>query len=521
MELLDRLLEYYDLSNEEYHQKMSYLGLGQIPNPFSKIDGFAQKIDFIKSFKGKKVVIYGDYDVDGIMSTSILVYTLKKLDFDVGYFIPSRYEEGYGLNASRVKQFKEKGYSLIITVDNGIAAFEEIDLALKEGLEVFVIDHHEAKETLPLKEDKIIHQFVSHYVDYNISAAFLSLLVSYGLLNEYDPYLTSLAAIAVISDMMPLKEANIALLRQGITNIRRYKFLPLRYLFEANSNKPIKDIDEDDISYNIVSPLNSLGRMCRGIETNNAVKFLLSNTDKEVTRYGNFILDINKVKKEKIKELISSLETYEKDEKIIITYIPSIDEGLVGIIANTLLSKYHKSVIVFTDKEKEEGILVGSSRSCSPFNMLEMLTYCKDLLIAFGGHKNACGASLEKKNLDKFKELVNFYLKDYVPQKIKEKTILLDVEEINSTTFSIVETFGPFGNDNPPPLFEINVDPSRLFYKNGHSLTKVNRDGRIVIFNYESAMLSLSRVTLKGNLKKSYFAGRYSYDLISQAYFDE
>ena len=183
MELLDRLLEYYDLSNEEYHQKMSYLGLGQIPNPFSKIDGFAQKIDFIKSFKGKKVVIYGDYDVDGIMSTSILVYTLKKLDFDVGYFIPSRYEEGYGLNASRVKQFKEKGYSLIITVDNGIAAFEEINLALKEGLEVFVIDHHEAKETLPLKEDKIIHQFVSHYVDYNISAAFLSLLVSYGLLN--------------------------------------------------------------------------------------------------------------------------------------------------------------------------------------------------------------------------------------------------------------------------------------------------------------------------------------------------
>ena len=102
MELLDRLLEYYDLSNEEYHQKMSYLGLGQIPNPFSKIDGFSQKIDFIKSFKGKKVVIYGDYDVDGIMSTSILVYTLKKLDFDVGYFIPSRYEEGYGLNASRV-----------------------------------------------------------------------------------------------------------------------------------------------------------------------------------------------------------------------------------------------------------------------------------------------------------------------------------------------------------------------------------------------------------------------------------
>ena len=183
-EILRKLKDYYFLSDSEFEERIAVPSVSDLPNPFILYSDFHLLIDKLKEYikENKKIVVYGDYDVDGLTSTSILVGTLQIMGVTPGYYIPSRYIDGYGINKTRVDQFIAKGYEVIITVDNGISEVETIDYAKSKGLEVIVIDHHEVtKDVLP-NADFIFHQYICNISNYNISAAFLALMVSYGIL---------------------------------------------------------------------------------------------------------------------------------------------------------------------------------------------------------------------------------------------------------------------------------------------------------------------------------------------------
>ena len=176
-----------------------------------------------RALKNKeKMVIYGDYDVDGLTSTAIMVMGLSACGLQPGFFIPSRYHEGYGLHAERIRQFQEKGYHLIITVDNGISCHEQIALAKFFGMEVVVIDHHSCPATLP-DTPYIFHQLHSSFLDYNCSAASLSYFVVSRLMHRDDPYLATLAGIAVFSDVMPLIGNNLELAKLSLQFLQQYR----------------------------------------------------------------------------------------------------------------------------------------------------------------------------------------------------------------------------------------------------------------------------------------------------------
>lgn len=221
-EILRKLKDYYSLSDSEFEERIAVPSVSDLPNPFILYSDFHLLIDKLKEYikENKKIVVYGDYDVDGLTSTSILVGTLQIMGVTPGYYIPSRYIDGYGINKTRVDQFIAKGYEVIITVDNGISEVETIDYAKSKGLEVIVIDHHEVtKDVLP-NADFIFHQYICNISNYNISAAFLALMVSYGILGEYNEYFITLAGLAVFSDSMPVIHANLTLARLSLYYVK-------------------------------------------------------------------------------------------------------------------------------------------------------------------------------------------------------------------------------------------------------------------------------------------------------------
>ncbi|MDD3938861.1 MAG: DHH family phosphoesterase, partial [Bacilli bacterium] len=205
MDFLSALLNYYQLNEEQYEfltRPLTYDDL-RFDRRIRGLEPLLARIH--KAIDDKeKIIVYGDYDCDGIMSTSIIVKVFEMLGHTIGYYVPSRYIDGYGLNVKRVEEIAKKGYTLIITVDNGISAFEAISLAKQKGIDTIVVDHHEMQgEKLP-DAVSVLHPFVSHLGEYAASGGFMSFVLATALLDRVDPYLLSLAGISTISDMMPL-----------------------------------------------------------------------------------------------------------------------------------------------------------------------------------------------------------------------------------------------------------------------------------------------------------------------------
>ena len=230
--LFDRLLEYYGISLDDYRLLTSEVTKDNFDAGHEFID-MDNCVRVVKEAVGnnKKIFIYGDYDCDGIMSVSILVKMFKMINYPVSYHIPNRYTDGYGLTLERSKEIVENGFNLLITVDNGITAFEGIEYAKDHGLDVLVFDHHQPAEILP-KADYILHPSVSKFGDVATSAGFVTFMFTKSYLGYFDNYLATLASISLVSDMMPLKEYNRSLLRLMIKEYENHPFFSVDLLKE-------------------------------------------------------------------------------------------------------------------------------------------------------------------------------------------------------------------------------------------------------------------------------------------------
>ncbi len=504
MDILERLLDYYSLTKEEYEylsrpiEKISLLDASKIKD----MDKITSRI--FKAIENKeKIIIYGDYDCDGISATSIMVKTFKLLNYPTYHYIPSRYIDGYGLNVNNVKKMKENGFSLIITVDNGISTFDAIDEANKNNIDVIVVDHHEViNDTLP-SAYAILHPIVSEVSKIYASGGYMSLFLSRALLGYYDDYLVTIAGLSVISDLMELKEYNRDVVRLAINNLKTKRYLPLMLLVD---NKDI--ISEKTFSLDIAPKINAVGRIITNKSINQLVNFLTSEDSSEIINLSSWIKTINDKRKELTKEASELIDKDELNEPAIILKL-DIKEGLIGLVANRLLSEYNKVSIIFTEDEKDPSILKGSARSKEGFNISKAFQSLDKYLLTGGGHALAGGLSIKKEDFESFKKDFNALVEQYPIIETENVTIPLELNEITFENYKIYKSLSPYGMGFKEPIFKIkdlSTHNLKFISMGKHLSTELTIRSKLLGFNIPIEEVSkYSNIDLEGSFNLSSF----------------
>lgn len=438
---------------------------------------------------GEKITVFGDYDADGVTSTAMLYSYLFKNGANVDYYIPDRAGEGYGMNVSAMELLKERGTSLIITVDNGISAIEKIEKAKSLSIDVVVTDHHQAGDVLPDAVAVVDPHRKDCDLDFcewaGVGVAFklISALASsdgYDLLEEYGDIL----AIGTIADIVSLKGENRVLVRSGLA-VLNDKFnngtlrKGLMALIEESGSA--KNMTSMSAAFRIAPRINAAGRMG---SADRALKLLLTDDKDEATLLASEISSANSERQDTEGEITKSAVEYIeshpeiKFSRVIVVAGENWHQGVIGIVASRLCEKYGKPCIVIS-KSGDSG--KGSGRSVEGFSLYDALSYCKELLTQYGGHKLAAGMSLETTNIDEFTKKINEYasLNDEILPvlnldcKLNPASITLDM----LGSLSVLE---PFGAENPQPLFglfNMKITGVQPVGSNKHIRLTVNRNG--------------------------------------------
>lgn len=512
MDVFNRLLAYYSLSEERFLERSSFASSFALDDPFEHFKGFKETVGFLLKAvsEGQKIVVYGDYDVDGMTSTAILVGSLKKKGADVGYFIPSHYSEGYGLNAKMIPPFAEKGYRVLVTVDNGITANEAVLKAKEAGMKVVVIDHHTPDSLHPCPADYVLHPRLGGYSPYNVSAAFLALLVSYELLGTYEERYVLLAGIAVYSDAMPLEKMNLMLASRAMKILSEGKYRAFNLLLKREGNAPVTS---KDVQFKIVSPLNALGRMDIGHKNNRGVKFLLSEDDGEIDALYAYISSVSDRKKALLKEMKGKAGFQNGSSPLGFYSCPELPVGLTGLFANQLCDRFGKPVFVFAPSPLDPSVLSCSGRAGEGISLFDLVGKEKDLLLTFGGHPGAVGFTLKKENLPVLeKRLLNGVEELPVPAKTEKKRILLEREDVSFSTLSRLLSFEPFGNGFAEPVFAFALPKSEFAFSSDgkHLLVSLSPVSSFSYFFFPPSLLGSERevVYFEGKLELDEFRSR-------------
>lgn len=438
---LNPLLNIAIVSNELDKYKIKELFKSDLYLSFSNDKCVLDAVNRIKQAKenNEKVFIAGDYDADGICATSIMKDALDIYGVETGYYIPDRFVEGYGLNVDRVIQAHKKGYSLIITVDNGVKAFEAIVKAKSLGMDVIVSDHHTI-------DGEVIGDIIVHpdYMDdqfNSLCGAGVVLEISRVLIGEND-YHTALACIATIGDMMPLWNENRNIVKHGLRIINEHKYKEFDMLLDN-----IDEVSEMDISFKLVPKLNAIGRLQEegdpNSDPNNIVRhyFLSKNIANKIFMKEN-IININKKRQDKSKKMFNDAIKMVDDNSFIIIKDKDFNEGIVGLVAGKLSNLYNKPTIVFSEKE---GLLKGSGRSIKGFDLHEFLnTVYKDYL-SFGGHSQAVGLSIDINDYDNFCNIVYEKYKDLTVKDVKDIAYLINESDVSVDSVRELSYLYPFG----------------------------------------------------------------------------
>ena len=458
------------------------------PFLFKGMDVAVERI--IKAINNKeKILIYGDYDVDGITSTTVLKKYLMDRGISVDTYIPNRLHEGYGLNKNAIDTIKERNIDLIITVDCGISAIEEVDYAVSLGMDVIVTDHHEVGEKLPnalavidAKRKDNTYPFRSlagvGVVFKLIQALSIKLEIKP---EEYLKYL-DLVCVGTISDIVPLEGENRTIAKLGLMLIKVTRNLGLRELIKSSG---YKEIDSNTISFGVAPRINACGRMGHEEE---ALKLFLAEDLESATKITKELNEYNTLRQSTEKaiyeEAVQEIDRNHLDEKnSIVLGGKGWHHGVIGIVSSKVTDKYYKPSILLSF---EDDIAKGSGRSVPGFDLYEGLTKCEDLLEKYGGHSMAVGLTLKKENLEKFKERFEQIAKE---KNIKELVPIiyiddeLKLKDINMELVKSLSILEPFGEANKVPLFlirNLKIDSIRALSEGRH-LKLTLRDENFVI----------------------------------------
>lgn len=429
----------------------------------------------------KKIVIYGDYDCDGVCSTTILYRTLKKLGANFDYYIPNREDEGYGMNSDRIRKLKSEGAEVILTCDNGISAMEQVEVAKELGLTVIITDHHDIpyieKEgnriNVVPNSDCVINpkQGNCEYPFKELCGAGVALKFSMELVNAmgrsfsefYD--LFQYAAIATICDVVELLGENRIIVKEGLKLINNTSSIGLKALIKATGLEG-KEISEYHFGFVLGPCINATGRL----ETADlSVELLITEDEKYAEELAKKLYDLNVERQEltfdSVESVISKVEEeITNGEKVILVYDEGIHESIAGIVAGRVRERFNLPAIVMT---KGKDMPKGSARSIEGYNMFEELNKCKEYIEKFGGHPMAAGLSVKEENISLLRKVLNSKCtlsdEDIIPViKIDSP---LEIKYLDESLVEEIESLRPFGKGNGSPLFAVkNIKVSRVFF---------------------------------------------------------
>lgn len=392
--------------------------------------------------KKEKIFILGDYDADGICATSIMKNTLDKLQITNGYYIPDRFKDGYGISPKIVELAHQKGYSLIITVDNGVKAYEAIDKVKELGMDIIVTDHHIIEKPLDVIT---VHPSYMDEVFHGMCGAGVALQVARKLIGE-DDLNDVLAMIATIGDMMLLFNENRRIVKKGLRKVSNYP--SVTKLLGKDSG-----IKAEDISFYFVPKINAIGRLKDNSNSNVLVKYLLSKDIRQIDSCALQINDKNELRKSLSNEMaVNAEKLINPDDKMIIVFDENFEEGMVGLVAGKLAKKYHKPAIVFS--KGENGILKASGRSVQGYDLHAFFEHYD--LETFGGHAQAIGFSIKEEDYEDFKAIILDEAMDEDIVEESDKALRITLNDINVKAVNDLRVLEPFGMGLKYPEFYIN-----------------------------------------------------------------
>lgn len=421
----------------------------------------------------EKVMIYGDYDVDGVTSVSVLYLYLRSINIDCAYHIPSRTGEGYGISDTAVDNIANDGYSLMISVDTGITACEEIEYAKSKGVETIVTDHHECYSQIPdavavinpkrhdceypfkeLAGVGVVFKFITALemrISGNEGNAFRTICNSYA----------DLIATGTIADVMPLYDENRLIVSIGLKKLEKDTRVGMRALLEKAGvvqDEKMARITSSTIGYSLAPRINAAGRLS---EASIAVELMLCDDAKKADELAELLCDINVQRKDEensiakeAAEMINGDYDFEKNPVIVLAK-ENWHHGVIGIVASRLTDKYGLPTILISFDE--DGMGKGSGRSVKGLNLVDALCACSDYLEKYGGHELAAGLSVDKKNFEEFKKKINEYAIEHFGSDHTEKTCSVDLaltaDEITEKQADELYLLEPYGTGNPSPVF--------------------------------------------------------------------
>ncbi len=430
----------------------------RLPDMDKAIDRILEAID-----NNEKVLVYGDYDADGVTATNIIYTFLKDQGLDVAYYIPNRLKEGYGLNKPRLKEFKDMGYTLTITVDTGIVAFEEALYCKEIGMDLVITDHHEVQDGKipeaisvvdPKREecDLEFKEIAGCFVAFKLVQALSEVI---GMPEDYDKKFLSIVAIGTIADVMPLKSENRIAVEYGLKNIKENPNDGVRQLV-----KDLNSITAMNIAFSVVPKLNAAGRL--GEDT--GAEMLMSSSEEEAK---NILIQLNLLN-EKRKQLVIDItkkvseivDNNQLQKNNVIVVEGDFHEGVVGIIASKIVEKYGKSAIILS---KEGTVYKGSGRSNGTMSLFETVNKVKHLTEKFGGHAAAVGMTISEENIEEFKnELYKIEIEEH-PKEIYYD-MLFNFKNISVDLIKSFDILEPFGKENEKPVFLFkNVNVKKVY----------------------------------------------------------
>ncbi len=475
----------------------------------------------------EKVIIYGDYDVDGITSITVLKKFLKDRGLDVDSYIPNRLDEGYGLNKNAIDSIVKQKYSLMITVDCGISGLEEVDYANSLGLDTVITDHHEPAETLPKALAVVDAKRKDNKYPFNqlagVGVVFKVIQAISKRFNleekEYLKYL-DLVCVGTISDIVPLVDENRVISKLGLKLVEVTRNIGLKALLKSTG---AKTVDSSTISFCVAPRVNACGRL--GYEQEALELFLTDNIVKaeEIARRLNKYNSERQQKEIKIfNEAIEMIEQGEKNKNCIILGKENWHHGVIGIVSSKVTEMYYKPsiLICFEDDEGK-----GSGRSIQGFDLHEALGKCQKHIERFGGHSMAIGITIKKSEFDEFKQDVEKYtentnIKELIPIIKIDKEITID--DINMETIKELKKLEPYGEANKMPLFiykNLKIDSIRALSEGKH-IKLTLKDKNVVIdaigFNMGNLVneyLLGDKIDVVGSLEINKFNGKESIQL--------
>lgn len=472
--------------------------------------------------KNEKILIYGDYDADGITSTTLLTKFFKDIGINVENYIPNRLTEGYGLNNKAIDKIKEKETKLIITVDCGITSIKEIEYAKKLGIDVIITDHHEPSEEIPKAIAIIDAKRKNNKYPFNqLAGCGIAFKLTQALsikrnLNE-NIYLKNLdiVAIGTISDLVPIVDENRVIVKLGLMLLKQTKNIGLKLLLKKSQ---IKEIDSTSISFGITPRINAAGRL--GNQYDSLELFITENYEKAenlAEKLNSYNLERQKIGNKIYEEALLQLK--DKENNCIILGKENWHHGIIGIVSSKITEKFYKpSILVCFEGEKA----IGSGRSIEGFDLYKAISSSKQYLSAFGGHTMACGLSLLKKDFEKFKSSVEKYTNEKLDLSKQEQKIIIDYiikdDDLEIDKIKELSILKPYGEQNTEPIImyqNLEIIGIRTLSENKHiKLLLKNKDNvKIDVIGFNLGELAEiykigDKINIIGNIEINTFNGK-------------